>query len=308
MAASSYDPSLSRLLVHEGGYTNDAADTGGPTNFGITIYDYRQYVKPGATAADVRAMTVDQAKTIYRVRYWDACACDDLPAGVDDTVFDYGVNSGIGRAKKVLQRVVGVAADGVLGPDTMREVNARDPRDIIGAVNDERLRFLQSLRTWPVFGKGWGRRVIEVRAFSLQLAATAAAQPAAPAATPVAAAPTRVSGDAAAQTAAPILAAAIPLPTPSPDVQQAGKGVVPLAAPLRAAVDHKNKIASGGVAAGGASTATWWDWVHAHPYEAGAIVAGGGVVVAGAGYAIEQFHKANQEAPTPGLVAVVARA
>ena len=43
-----------RLLVHEGGYTNHPADPGGPTNFGITIYDYRKYVKPGATAADVQ--------------------------------------------------------------------------------------------------------------------------------------------------------------------------------------------------------------------------------------------------------------
>ena len=53
---------LRRLLTHEGGYTNHPADPGGPTNFGITIYDYRKYVKPGATAADVKAMKVDEAK------------------------------------------------------------------------------------------------------------------------------------------------------------------------------------------------------------------------------------------------------
>jgi lysozyme family protein len=47
MAAWTYDESLRRLLVHEGGYTNDPADPGGPTNFGITIYDYRKYVKAG---------------------------------------------------------------------------------------------------------------------------------------------------------------------------------------------------------------------------------------------------------------------
>ena len=54
MSISSYDAALARLLAHEGGYTNDAADPGGPTNFGITIYDYRKYVKPDATAADVK--------------------------------------------------------------------------------------------------------------------------------------------------------------------------------------------------------------------------------------------------------------
>ena len=107
---------LARLLAHEGGYTNHPSDPGGPTNFGITIYDYRRYVKPGATAADVKAMQVEEAKRIYRAKYWDAQRCDELPAGVDYAVFDYGVNSGIGRSKKVLQRVVGVNADGVLGP------------------------------------------------------------------------------------------------------------------------------------------------------------------------------------------------
>ena len=83
MTASNYDEALRRLLAHEGGYTNHPSDPGGPTNFGITIADYRKYVKPDATAADVRAMKIDEAKTIYRKRYWDAQRCDELPAGVD---------------------------------------------------------------------------------------------------------------------------------------------------------------------------------------------------------------------------------
>jgi lysozyme family protein len=61
--------------VHERGYTNHSADPGGPTNFGITIADYRKYVKPGATAADVRAMKVENAKEIYGAKYWDAQRC-----------------------------------------------------------------------------------------------------------------------------------------------------------------------------------------------------------------------------------------
>jgi lysozyme family protein len=177
MAVSSYDQALRRLLVHEGGYTNHPSDPGGPTNFGITIYDYRKYVKPGAAAADVKAMTLSEAKAIYRAKYWDAQRCDELPAGVDYAVFDYGVNSGIGRSKKVLQRVVGVKADGALGPATMQAVAAYLPSKIIIDICDERLRFLQRLRTWPVFGKGWGRRVAEVKRVALAMAAQAPAPP-----------------------------------------------------------------------------------------------------------------------------------
>ncbi len=173
MATWSHDQALARVLAHEGGYTNHPADPGGPTNFGITIHDYRKYVKPDATADDVRRMKVDEAKSIYRAKYWDAQRCDELPAGVDYAVIDYGVNSGIARSKKVLQRVIGVAADGVLGPQTMRAVMSADSKIVIVAICDERLRFLKALRTWPVFGKGWQRRVIEVRAMSLAMAGRA---------------------------------------------------------------------------------------------------------------------------------------
>ena len=104
MTASTYDAALARLLAHEGGYTNHPSDPGGPTNYGITIHDYRKYVNANATAADIRSMPVETAKRIYRQKYWNAQRCDELTAGVDYATFDYGVNSGIGRSGKVLRR------------------------------------------------------------------------------------------------------------------------------------------------------------------------------------------------------------
>jgi lysozyme family protein len=178
MTASSYDAALARLLAHEGGYTNHPADPGGPTNFGITIVDYRKYVKPDATAADVRGMKLDEAKAIYRAKYWDAQRCDALPAGVDYAVFDYGVNSGIGRSGKVLRRVLRLP-DGtsVVNDAVIAAAGAVDAKVLIAAICDERLRFLQSLKTWPVFGAGWGRRVAEVRAAALAMATAVPAAP-----------------------------------------------------------------------------------------------------------------------------------
>ncbi|MBV9239020.1 MAG: glycoside hydrolase family 108 protein [Xanthobacteraceae bacterium] len=167
---SSYDQCLERVLAHEGGYTNDPRDPGGPTNFGISIYDYRKYLKPGATA-DVKRMSLAEAQRIYRSKYWDALCCDDLPAGVDYTVFDYGVNSGIGRAGKVVRRVLGLSdADWRVNADVIAALKKSEPGKVIIAINDERLTFLKSLRTWRTFGVGWGRRIVEVKAFSLELA------------------------------------------------------------------------------------------------------------------------------------------
>jgi len=172
---SNFETCLSLLLVHEGGYTNHPSDPGGPTNFGITIEDYRRYVKVNATAADVRRMKLDEARIIYREKYWDAQRCDEQPPGVNYAVFDYGVNSGIGRSGKVLRRVLGLPHDSSAVTDAViAAARASDPKSLVAAICDERLHFLQSLKTWPVFGAGWGRRVAEVKSTTLKMAADAA--------------------------------------------------------------------------------------------------------------------------------------
>jgi lysozyme family protein len=171
MAASSYDEALARLLSHEGGYSNHPSDPGGPTNWGITIFDARSYWKEDATAADVRNMPVEVAKAIYRSKYWGAMRCDELPAGIDYAAFDYGVNSGIGRSGRVLRRVLGLSGEtSVITDEVIAAAKRRSASAVIDAICDERLAFLQGLRTWSTFGNGWGRRVREVRAAALALA------------------------------------------------------------------------------------------------------------------------------------------
>lgn len=260
MAKWTYDEALRRLLAHEGGYSNHPADPGGPTKYGITISDYRRYVKPNATAADVRAMTVDEAKAIYRAHYWDALCCDDLPAGVDYAVFDYGVNSGIGRAGKVLRRVLGLPDDThVINATVLGALVRRDPKAIVNAICDERLAFLKRLKTWPVFGRGWERRVSEVRAASLRMTAERA-------------------------------------PGPAPQVETtpaAGKGVVP--APATA----KKVVVGTGAAGSAAAGCTFWDWVAAHPWETAAIGCGAVLLLAGSLVLVERLRRRRQEAAIP---------
>ena len=270
MSAANYDESIRRVLLHEGSYSNHPSDNGGPTNYGITIHDYRKYVKPSATAADVRAMKLDEAKAIYRKRYWAAQRCDELPAGVDYTVVDYGINSGIGRSGKVLRRVVGLPDNtSVVSDEVLNAVARRDAKAIIVAINDERLRFLKDLRTWPVFGAGWSRRVAEVKAFSLHLADHP-------------------------------IAAQAPTPRPIPIAAAPAKGIVP---PPKAV---KGLITKGVPAGGAAGGLGFWDWVAAHPYETAGIVVLGAGAIGGGIYALNRWHQARQEAPTPGLIPVAA--
>lgn len=168
---SSYDASLDRLLKDEGGYTDHPSDPGGPTNFGITLVDARRYWKGNATADDVRTMPQSVARQIYRERYWNAMRCDELPAGVDYAVFDYGVNSGIGRAGKVLRRVLDMPdTTSAITNEVVAAAARRNASDLVAAICAERLAFLQALKIFPVFGRGWTTRVNGVRAAALAMA------------------------------------------------------------------------------------------------------------------------------------------
>jgi lysozyme family protein len=193
---------LALVLKSEGGWSDNPADPGGATMKGVTLANFRRYVKPGATKADLRAISDDQVATVYRRFYWDAVAGAELPHGVDYAVFDFAVNSGPGRAAKYLQAVAGATQDGRIGPATLRAVRATPAGVVIDQLCDARLAFLGRLSTWPTFGRGWSDRVKSVRAQALVMSAqgknSAALQPPetvpAPAANPISATNTPQAG------------------------------------------------------------------------------------------------------------------
>lgn len=160
MATENRDVAIGITLGYEGGYTNHPSDPGGPTNWGITIHDARMHWKSDATAADVKAMPKRVAIEIYRQKYWNKLRCDTRPAGVDLVDFDFGVNSGVGRAEK--WRVA-------LDPQYLAT-----PVEYVKRHCAKRLSFLQGLRTWSVFGTGWGRRVADVEVKGVRMALRAA--------------------------------------------------------------------------------------------------------------------------------------
>lgn len=180
MAAENFSPCIKRILAHEGGYVNVKQDPGGPTNRGITIYDANRYLNPALSdnppwkQSDLNYMmgiTLDQALSIYKAKYWDALRCDLLESGPDYVLADYGINSGVGRAGRVLRRVLRLADDtSNVDEAVIKAANAKDAAELVRLICDERLRFVQGLSTWPVFGRGWSRRIAEVRAHGLNIA------------------------------------------------------------------------------------------------------------------------------------------
>lgn len=157
-----FDSALAAVLHHEGGYVNHKLDPGGRTNLGCTQRVWEEWVGQSVTEQQMRDLTPADVAPLYKAKYWDKVKGDELPAGVDYVVFDAAINSGPGRAAKWLQEVVGVTADGAIGPGTMKAVLAVAPSELVSAYSFKRMAFLQALPTWPTFGKGWGRRVTEV--------------------------------------------------------------------------------------------------------------------------------------------------
>ena len=165
-----FDRCLAEVLKHEGGYVNHPEDKGGATNLGVTKKVWEEWVGRKVSADDMKKLTASDVKPLYHNRYWDGCKCDNLPSGVDYCVFDAAVNSGRVRAIKFLQSVVGTVPDGVIGPITLASTDARGARLTIEQYCDKREAFLRDLSNFFTFGKGWVRRVKEVRAKALEMA------------------------------------------------------------------------------------------------------------------------------------------
>jgi lysozyme family protein len=170
MASTSFPHALAFILRQEGGFVHHPADPGGATQFGITRRTLALSRGRPVSVDDVRALTREEAGYIYRSLYWNAVRADELPAGIDLVVFDIAVNSGPGRAVRLLQAALDVDVDGILGPVTMSTARAAEPSETIRGLTRLRLAFLARLSGWPVFGRGWRRRALAVEQEALRRA------------------------------------------------------------------------------------------------------------------------------------------
>ena len=153
-----FDKSLKMILHHEGGYVNHPRDPGGETNLGVTKRVYEEW---GGTK-DMRDLTQEDVAPIYEKNYWGRAKCDHLPSGLDLAVFDWAVNSGVGRAAKKLQTMIGTEADGGIGPNTLRTLDEyiehHGIEETLSNYKAIRQKFYESLSTFDTFGKGWTKR------------------------------------------------------------------------------------------------------------------------------------------------------
>lgn len=157
-----FKKALAKVLAWEGGFVNHPNDPGGATNKGITLKTFNYYF-PGGLAA-LKAITDEQVETIYRSGYWRLIKGDEIESqSVAELLFDYAVNSGKSTAVRKIQKLVGVEADGIMGPITIKAINSKNPKLLFAELHDVRKAYYKAIiarnPSLEVFRKGWNRRL-----------------------------------------------------------------------------------------------------------------------------------------------------
>ena len=157
---------LAHVLKMEGSWSNDPADPGGATNFGITIADYARHrgVKLDAWSApgleaELRNISHETVQSIYHERYWLPSRSDLLPGAPAIMHFDAAVNHGVAGAARMLQQAAGVTVDGAIGPITLAAVRGANQMALTSRYAGIRRAAYRRLKIFPRFGRGWLIRV-----------------------------------------------------------------------------------------------------------------------------------------------------
>lgn len=160
----SFDKAIKVVIEVEGGYVNDPRDPGGETKYGITKTTLERAIREGLVPADttVENLTTDQGKIIYRAFYWEPAQCDVLPWPLCLFVCDAAVNQGVETAKKLLQKSLGVAQDGVIGKNTLTAIVRANQKELCALFMADRALRYQGTRNADIYGRGWLKRLFVI--------------------------------------------------------------------------------------------------------------------------------------------------
>ena len=164
----SFKECLDLVLKSEGGWVNHPSDPGGETNLGVTKRVWEEYV--GHPVESLKKLTKEDVAPLYEQKYWRPCYGEVLPRGLDFVVFSMGVNAGPGRSVKLLQQSIGCVPDGVIGPRTRELISSSNSATLIAKFSETRREYYRSLKSFPIFGKGWLNRVDHEETQALNMA------------------------------------------------------------------------------------------------------------------------------------------
>lgn len=152
------------ILRWEGGFVDDPLDRGGATNKGITIGTFRNFYGKDATVEQLKHITDEQWLHIFKSGYWDKWKADDIEnQSIADIVVDWAWASGTVTSIKQVQKILGVAVDGIVGNDTLTAINIAGQRILFAKIHSRRIEFVENIvkrdPSQARFLKGWKNRI-----------------------------------------------------------------------------------------------------------------------------------------------------
>ncbi len=171
-----FNQALQLVLQNEGGYSSDPNDPGGETYKGVARNMNSNWV--GWTLIDLQKKQPNfpanltnnselnaEIEQFYKVNYWDRVKGDDITEQrVANSIFDFGVNAGVGTSVILAQKVTGADEDGVMGPDSVTAINKTDADQFIAYFTLAKIaRYIKIVKSRPASQKyfyGWIRRAL----------------------------------------------------------------------------------------------------------------------------------------------------
>ena len=149
------------VIKIEGGYVNDPDDPGGETKYGITK---RLAVSLGYTKRMID-MTKEEAKELYRLSFWNGSLVSSIMNDAAFNIYLLSIHSGNKQAILILQRAVGVTADGIAGAETLNAISKASESLLIEALCYRTLDFyvIISPKTRYKYIQGWRNRLLASR-------------------------------------------------------------------------------------------------------------------------------------------------
>ena len=152
------------ILRWEGGFVDDPLDRGGATNKGITIGTFRNFYGKEATVEQLKNITDEQWLHIFKCGFWDKWKADDINnQSIADIVVDWAWGSGAATSIKQVQKILGVAVDGIVGDDTLTAINIAGQRSLFVKIHNRRIEFVENIvkrdPSQARFLKGWKNRI-----------------------------------------------------------------------------------------------------------------------------------------------------
>lgn len=170
--SKNFDRAIDFIFAVEGYISNNKADKGGYTKYGVAQKSHQN--------VDVKNLTLDGAKEIYRKEYWNACKCDEFDANVGLYLMDFAVNSGVRTAAQALQKCVNrlltgksdspLVVDGKIGPKTIEAAKRLDQNALVGALHAYRTAYFFGIvkrnPSQQTFLKGWMNRLAKLNMYA----------------------------------------------------------------------------------------------------------------------------------------------